>query len=741
MIKYRFYIVIAVCFLAAPSSASATTIFSSSKNLSVMVETAGNYQVSAQEPGWQLGGRLPSPAHGIAVEKATDAVGDYQQISFAFTDATRPMIGRIRLYADKDLVLFSQTSPQASISPPSAFPNFTTLPADHFLFSYDDNVFSPPHFGYEKTSTPCLLFDRQDHALVISPASHFVVASMVGDGRKQIGSGFNSKLMDIPAGFTQQTLMALGQGINHTWDIWGRALTDLQGKKRPANDADIILKYYGYWTDNGAAYWYNYDKSKGYQGTLQALVDSYRAEQIPIHYLQLDSWWYHKTMTQPDGKQGGPKNSHLPEGDWNRYGGTIEYKAHPFIFPDGLEAFHEKTGLPFITHNRWIDPASPYHNRYKFSGIAAIDPGFWDEIMTYLKTNGVVGYEQDWLNEILKHSPQLSSTVSLGDAFFDGMANASKACGLSVQYCMPTPLCILQGSKYDNLTTIRISDDRFKFDRYHNFLYTSRFAYSLGIWPWTDVYNSTETTNILLGTLSAGPVGTGDAIGKEDKSNILLAARADGVIVKPDAPLIPTDMAYLAEAEKLDVPLVATTYTDHHGLRTIYGVALNLSKTAVDAFSIKPSDLGCTGPVYVYNYFAGTGQKLDPGATMTVALQGKDCAYLVAAPIGATGIAFLGDANKFVGTGKKRISSLREKGRELTSEVILAANEQEVKLRGYALSLPDISVQAGRMGAVEYNALTGIFTLIVKPDPTAPLQTIDGDSIRKLTVTFKPKQI
>jgi hypothetical protein len=45
------------------------------------------------------------------------------------------------------------------------------------------------------------------------------------------------------------------------------------------------------------------------------------------------------------------------------------------------------------------------------------------------------------------------------------------------------------------------------------------------------------------------------------------------------------------------------------------------------------------------------------------------------------------------------------------------------------------------MEAVEYDALTGLFTLVVKPDPNAPLQTIDGDSIRKLTVTFKPKKI
>ena len=427
--------------------------------------------------------------------------------------------------------------------------------------------------------------------------------------------GFYPTLHNLPAKFTQQTLLALTHGINHAWDIWGRGLTDLQGRKRPANDADIVLKYFGYWTDNGAAYWYNYDPSKGYQGTLQAVADSYRAENIPLRYMQLDSWWYHKTLTRYDGKTEKPKNSKLPEGDWNRYGGTVEYRAHPFVFPKGMEAFHESTGLPFVTHNRWIDPTSPYHQRFKISGIAAVDPAFWAEIATYLKDNGVIDYEQDWLVDILRYSPELTSTVELGDAFFDGMAHACKARGLSVQYCMATPRCFLEGSRYDNLTTIRVSGDRFEPRKYREFLYTSRLASALGIWPWSDVYKSPETDNLLLDNLSAGPVGTGDALGQEDRANIMKALRADGVIIKPDVPIAPTDAAYLAEAQKQDVPLIATTYTDHDGLKTIYGIAVTRSKTEPSTLALDDQALGCTGPVYLYDYFAGTGQKIEGAAS------------------------------------------------------------------------------------------------------------------------------
>ena len=283
--------------------------------------------------------------------------------------------GFVRLYDLGNLVLFSDTMLKAHDTTGSPFPDFTIVPTGWFHFSYQDRNFSPPQFHLGTTSSPWLFFDAQDHALIVSAAAHFTIATLTGDGKTRVSSDFSPTLRQLPAGFTRQTLLAFGESINATYGRWGRALTDLQGKKRPANDADPILKYYGYWTDNGGYYWYNYDLTKGYQATMQEIIDSYRAEKIPLRYLQLDSWWYHKTLTRYDGKPEQPKNSKLPEGDWNRYGGTVEYTASNAVFPQGLAAFHQRAGLPFITHNRWIDPASPYHQCYKISGIAAVDPG------------------------------------------------------------------------------------------------------------------------------------------------------------------------------------------------------------------------------------------------------------------------------------------------------------------------------------------------------------------------------
>jgi hypothetical protein len=718
---------------------SALAVTMTNDRLSVGMENDGGYHVTVKASGWNFAGKLPAPAQDVKQSTGEDAVGSYRQIAFSWSEATHAMTGTIRLYDAKDVILFSDTTVQAIPTPAAPFPNFTTLPTGLFPFSYRDISFADPQHNLKTTSSPWLFFDAQDHAFLISAASHFLITTLIGDGQTQIASVFNDKLINLPADFSHQTIMALGNSINATYDLWGHALTDLQGKKRPANDADPLLKYFGYWTDNGADYYYGYDSDKGYAGTLQALVDSYRQQQIPLHYLQLDSWWYHKTFTDPDGvTQGKTKNDKLPEGDWNRYGGLIEYTPAPFLFPDGLEAFHKTIKLPFVTHIRWIDAASPYHQRFQISGIAAVDPKFWDEITAFMKANDIIILEQDWLNEIFEHSPEFSSTVDKGDAFLDNMVRACREQGATIQYCMALPRCFLQASKYDNVTTIRTSGDRFAPNKYRSFLFASRFAISMGVWPWADVFKSREIDNLLLCNLSAGPVGTGDALGKESKVNIFQTIRADGVIIKPDQPLLPIDAAYVAEAQKQDIPLVACTSTDHDGLKTIYAVAIRKGKSLVSNFTISPSDLGINSPAYFHDYFAGTGMRLEKDKPLTGQIDASGVSYYVIAPVGSSGIAFLGDKDKFVSAGKQRVASLKDGPDDLNTEILLAPSEDQVTLHGYADKAPQVTVPNGTGTAdpVQYDAATHHFIVTLRPSSTLPLDTA-SDPVRHLWVTFK----
>jgi hypothetical protein len=697
----------------------------------------GTYTLEMGRVNWAFAGTFNGPFAAAITRPGNDAVGSYEQTSFSWRDGHTPMTGFIRIYREQAQALFSQTCGAAMDLPPTAFPDFNKIPAGLHVFSHGLKTFAPPQFTANESSTPWLLFDDLANACIISPASHFMVTSMFGDGQSRVASGFNTNLCGLPAGFTQTTLVAFGQGINRTWQSWGRAMLELQSAKRPAYDADIGLKYLGYWTDNGAGYYYNYDADKGYTGTLAALVARYRQEQIPIHYLQLDSWWYYKTTTNPDGSKGGAKKSaKLPTSEWNRYGGTLEYTAHKDLFPNGLGAFEKSVGLPLITHARWIDPDSSYRKEYKSSGLVIVDPLWWNSIAAYLKTSGVITYEQDWLDRIYKYSPAFSSNMDTAEAFLDNMSRSCLEQGITLQYCMPYAAHFMQGSRYPNLTTIRTSDDRFSFGHWNDFIYTSQLAASLGIWPWTDVFKSTETGNVLIATLSAGPVGIGDLIGAETKTNIMQATRADGVIVKPDAPLVPLDCSYIADAQKKHAPLIASTHTQHGEITTTYIVAVNRPKTEGGDVKFNLSDLNMIGPAYVFNYFTGAGEKLVSDGTFTAFLGKTNYVFYVVAPVGPDGIAFLGDRDKFVGTGNQRIANLNESADHLTVEVMFAENEEAVTLHGYAGHKPTVSVTDGISEPIDYDSSTCHFS--VKIISTGSVDRSGADPVRHLTVTFKP---
>ena len=692
--------------------------------ISVQVETNGAYEIRARDPGWSFGGTVGGPIQEIKTASDRDTIGAYHEVTFR--RATQFSAG-LRRYDDKPVLLFSVTVPAGVSATNVVFPSLTRFPADLHRFSYGEKNFAPPSFQLEQNGTPWLLFDDAANTAVLSPAANFLVARLSGDGRTRIASGLNPEIGTLEKPLTHRTLLVFGRGVGATFEVWGRALTDLYGKTRPPYDADPTLKYFGYWTDNGADYYYKYDKDLGYRGTLLKLVESYRRQHIALGYFQLDSWWYQKSTSGPDGKPGDEKKvKDLPAGRWNRYGGTMDYTADPDLFPRGLAAFQKDLGLPLVVHGRWVDRESPYQKLYKFSGVAPIDPAYWEDRMAYLATNGVVAYEQDWLDRIYFNS-ELGRVIGAGDAFADGMAAACAKHGLTMQYCMALPRHFLQGAKYSNLTTIRTCGDRFEPGKWRDFFYTSQLAAAVGIWPWCDVFKSGETGNMIAAVLSAGVVGTGDAMGREVPENIHLAARADGVLVKPDRPMVPTDDAYLHEAQGFSGgALTAWTCTDHGDHRTLYGFAFIPGKQHIgDAnfpWKINPQALGIKSPAFAYDVISKHGTSLAAGQPYIGNLEGQ-YSFVIIAPIGPSGIAFLGDEGKIASTGKQRIADLRESADTLQVTVVSAPGEQAVTLHGFSDTAPACQLADGKALPVQYDAATKHFTVAV-PMPAAGGQQV-----------------
>ena len=675
----------------SPSPSSSGT---GDAGITASVDGNGGYQIQATQPAaWTFSGSVGHPITSQSIVNGSDAIGAYREIDFSYTDSVARSAS-IRVYQNTPDVLFSSTTKSSAANSSSAgtpFPSIST-PTLAYRESFQDGPWSPYQFGGTPAhDSPQFAFDAQGHSFMISPADNFGVANLTRSSGGTVSAGIISGVSTLPAGFTHRTLLTLGNGVNTTYSAWGSALMALGGKKPIPNDANNTLNKLGYWTDNGATYYYSYNTSLGYQGTLEAVAKDFASKGIPLGYLQLDSWWYPK----------GSADAWTPNS-----GGEYLYQAAPALFPNSLVAFQQQLGLPLITHARWIDSSSPYRSQYTISNNVSTDPRFWDSVMSYLNNSGVVTYEQDWL------SAQAQPNYNLNDpnAFMGGMANSAATRGITLQYCMALPWNNLQSTLYQNAQTTRVALDRFDRTKWDNFLFDSRFASAVGMWPWTDVFMSTETQNLLLSTLSGGMVGVGDPIGKESTSNLLQSVRSDGVIVKPDTAIVPLDGTYAAVAGNSTAPMVAAAYTDHSGLRDGYVFAYSRNN-ASQSITFKPSSLGVNGAAYVYNYFTGSGTLVPAGGSFTDTV-GTNGSYYVVAPVGQSGIAFLGDAGKFVSTGDKRIASLSDNG-TVNATVAFASTEHTVTVHGYAPSAPTVTATDGSVGTVTYNSSTHLFSVTV----------------------------
>ncbi|HEY1788759.1 MAG TPA: hypothetical protein VGJ73_11410 [Verrucomicrobiae bacterium] len=677
--------------LANPTFPLATT---NALGVSLVVGSNGIYSVSFASPTWTFSGSLAQSLTSRTINSGVDNIGAYSEIDFNYTNSAGHAAS-IRLYNNSPVALFTDTTLGTGVND-LAFPQWAYYPATRSHLTFGADAFGEYSFTSFYSDSPWVFFNTNGDTFIISAATNYMMASTAMNGAGSIACGINSAITQLPAGFTHRAILAAQNGINQTYTTWGRALVALGGKTPPANDAATELNQLGYWTDNGAAYYYNTNSPLGIQNTLFAIKSEFASKGVPLSYMQLDSWWYEKA----------------PCDCWSSTSGIYLYQADPTLFPTDITGFQQQLGLPLITHSRWIDPSSPYVGQYLMSANVITDPLYWSNRMAYLKNSGVITFEQDWLSA--NGVPAMSLTNG-GSAYLGNMQTAAATDGINLQYCMLQARDYLQSSLYPNLMSIRVSYDIFGSARWQEFIYDSRLAQAMGTWPWTDEFRSAETRNLLISTLSAGPVGTGDALGTVSAANLAQSVRPDGVIVKPDVPLTPADSTYVNDALGLNQPFVATTYTDNTNSRAVYVFVFGENSSDL-AGSFKPADFGITNNAYVYDYFNATGTVINAGSAFnfTTVMPGNTngASYFVAVPVGPSGVAFLGDTSKFVTRGKKRISLFSDNG-FLRATVAFANGETNVTLRGYSPSSPYLFSLEGVASNLTYNATTHLFALNV----------------------------
>lgn len=291
--------------------------------------------------------------------------------------------------------------------------------------------------------------------------------------------------------------------------------------------------------------------------------------------------------------------------------------------------------------------------------------------------------------------------------FLGNMAHAMAGQGIAIQYCMPLPGYFLASTRYQDLETIRVSGDRFERSKWNGFLYGSALAHAVGLWPWSDVFMSRELPQLILSTLSAGPVGVGDALGQIDASNLKRAVRADAVLLKPDVPLQPIDASFIADAEGSSAPMVAATHSGDETEVFAYSRADSQKQASVSL-----RDLGIQGPAYAWDWVRRVGRLVPAGGTLPLVFE-SGWAYAVVTPLSKEGVGILGDTSKIVPLARERFSTVAESANTLT--ITYAPGETAVSLAGYATRRPAVRAVRGSIDAVRYAAATHLFSVTAHP--------------------------
>jgi hypothetical protein len=155
------------------------------------------------------------------------------------------------------------------------------------------------------------------------------------------------------------------------------------------------------------------------------------------------------------------------------------------------------------------------------------------------------------------------------------------------------------------------------------------------------------------------------------------------VLVKPDAALVPMDVDYLNEAKNAHKPMLAFTYTRHDSITTDYVFAFTPSDTTSKNIAFKPSSLGQTGDVVVYDPLTHAAKEMPASGTFKDTIGKIGYTYYLVAPVTPNGIAFLGDFGKIASTGRQRIAGMGPSKNALHVKVAFASGEKSVTLHGH----------------------------------------------------------
>jgi hypothetical protein len=527
-----------------------------------------------------------------------------------------------------------------------------------------------PLLPHRPASVLPVLLALDDEVVLLAPLDGAHEQCFAADGNGPAW-GWHGDLDEIPAGFSSSLAVIRARGARAALDRWGELLGAAPPKVRRYRDA--LGRMPSYWTDNGAAYWYRTEPGHTVTSGIAATVADLEERGLPIGAVQLDSWWYPHEVVRP-----------FDTDEWIvPPTGLVRWEPRDDVFPDGMPSFD---GRPLVTHCRHLSAASPYvtelHCWVDGERAHPATPALYERWMDQALAWGVETFEHDWLVECFTGVRPLRARARRTADWQRGVHDAAVERGLTLQWCMATPADMALAASLPAITSVRTSGDTGYLVGpgflWGWFLLVNGLARSLGLVPFKDVFLSGgdhAEVESLLSSLSAGPVGIGDRLGAGDASVVAPCHRADGRLVKPDAPVAAVDRCYTTSWPLGRTPrlLVGETFTCHTAGTWRYVVALNPSSDEPVSGVVTRDELG-DGVVWDWR----ARQFVDAGDGWSLDLPPLGWAYAVAAPV-VDGVAVVGDPHLFVTAGDARIGDVD--GRRVT---VVGAPGETVELVGWS---------------------------------------------------------
>ena len=623
----------------------------------------------------------------------------------------------------------SAPTPGSDTNAQSAFPAFSRtspLGKDLDTFAYH-GVFptmlltSMSRFvGSSEGGAPIVFYDSEDSdlpMLVFSPLNT-PKAQHVSTTSDYIGAGVKARVELTPAGWTQKYLLSAGKGIRSGMLAWGDRVLKFTNKSRADMYLDQTHSTIGFWTDNGGYYHYSTGTNKSviYEEVLPEVKAYHDSIGVPFGHWQFDSWFY-------------PKDGGVGPGGGG--GAVTNWTALPSVFPSGMAGIQEKLGagmeggMPTVMHNRQWSTQSDYIHNLTFEWYTSKyaipkDPhAFFSWFFKQQEGWGLSMYEQDWMCTEYDGVDALNTNISMGDLWLSGMAAGAAESGRSVQYCMPYPYDVLHASAEPAVTNARATGDYFHADNQWSVPNTAMFYWAIGVLPFKDGFYSSNNPQIggqtvgpetspdreiimvccylpvllsrvgadlrnsemtgmcsfcllvlLQATLSCAMVGPMDGIHLLNKTRTMASCRGDGLVLKPDQPIMTSDVCFKQR------------FTGCHVSHTFSNVAQLANPTVHYLFSSEETTitdahfgLDASSDKYaLYNFYTGKAALLGASNVIDAGYEGH--VYVIAAPVNGK-LAFVGEPDKYTTASSKRFEHgvVSDGDSTITANVTGSANE------------------------------------------------------------------